>query len=197
MDRKVKVQLLFNNVAVSAYFSTGLAISLIRESVAKSLKCVLQPVYGPDTEFDDPVTTCVCPILWETRLFINYGDSPTTATIYVVADEDIGMPLILGMDTLLALGMEMILNETSRMNPLYPIPGEEWRIMSTGLPFSVGSPEWFQKEETAVAIEYTGPPTVLDYLTRSTFYVLGKASYPLPGNPGFSVYISPIPTPLI
>lgn len=90
MDSKVKMQLLFNNVAVNTYFSTGLAVSLIRESVAKCIQWALKPVQGPDTEFFDPVTARVFPILWETLLFINYGETPATAILYVVADDEIG-----------------------------------------------------------------------------------------------------------
>ncbi len=92
----VRMQLLFNNVAVSTYFSTCLAISLVRESVAKCTQCVLKPVQCPDTEFSDQVTSRVFPILWETRLFVNYGDTPATAIVYVVADDEIGISLILG-----------------------------------------------------------------------------------------------------
>jgi hypothetical protein len=55
MENRVKKQLVFSNVAVTTYFSTGLAISLIRESMTKFLQCVLLPVQGPDTVFTDPV----------------------------------------------------------------------------------------------------------------------------------------------
>ncbi|EFX77270.1 hypothetical protein DAPPUDRAFT_106222 [Daphnia pulex] len=77
--------------------------------------------------------------------------------MYVVGDCEIGFPVILGMDTLLALGMQIIVNEARRMNPLYPNPGENWPILSTGLTMSLASPEWFQESTDAVAIDYKGP----------------------------------------
>jgi hypothetical protein len=132
----------FNNVVVTAYFSTGLAISLIRESMAKCLQCVR--CQCRDKVFTDPVTARVFLILWEIRLFVNYGNNSTTTNMYVVADCEIGFPVILGMDTLLALGMQIIVNEARRMNPLYPNPGENWPILSTGFTMSLASPKWFQ-----------------------------------------------------
>lgn len=158
MEKRVIRQLEVNQLAVEAYFSTSLAISLVRETVVKCAKCVLLPVQGPDCEFSDPVLGRVFPILWETRIFINFGNTPITATVYVVADHEVGFPLILGMDTLLALGMNLSMNDISPMNPLYPIPGENLPILSTGLTTSMASEEWFQDDPDAVAINYDGPP---------------------------------------
>jgi hypothetical protein len=62
------------------------------------------------------------------------------------------------MDTLLALGVEIIMNETSQMNPLYPIPGENRPILTTGLTTSMASEEWFHDKTDTVAINYNGPP---------------------------------------
>lgn len=58
-------------------------------------------------EFSDPVTGRVFPILWETRLLWTFGKTLTTAIVYVFADHKIGFPLVLGMDTLLSLGIEL------------------------------------------------------------------------------------------
>ncbi|EFX81165.1 hypothetical protein DAPPUDRAFT_102732 [Daphnia pulex] len=52
-------QLAITNMAVKAYLSTSLAISL-----------------GPDTEFLNPVTGRVFPILWGSRFFIDFGNTP-------------------------------------------------------------------------------------------------------------------------
>jgi hypothetical protein len=139
--KRVIKQLMVNNVAVKAYLSTGLAISLVRKTIAKCVQCVLRPVQGPDTEFSDPVTGRVFHILWESRLFVDFGNTPTAAIVCVVADHEIGFPLILGMDTLLDLGMQIIMNKASRMNPLYPLLGENWSILSTGLTMSMASTE--------------------------------------------------------
>lgn len=102
---------------------------------------MLKPLQSPATEFSDPVTSRVFSILWETRLLINYGDTPATAIVYVEADDEIGISLILGMDTLLAQGEELVTNKLSRINLLYPIPGETWLIHSNGLTMTLGSPE--------------------------------------------------------
>jgi hypothetical protein len=113
MEKRVIKQLAINKLAVAAYFSTSLAISLVRETIAKCAQCVLLPVKVPDTEFSDPVTGRVFLILGETWIFINFGNTPTTAIVHVVVDHEIGFPVILGMDTLLALGVEIIMNETN------------------------------------------------------------------------------------
>ncbi|EFX76064.1 hypothetical protein DAPPUDRAFT_107337 [Daphnia pulex] len=197
MEKRVIRQLEVNKLAVEAYFSTSLAISLVRETVVKCAKCVLLPVQGPDCEFSDPVLGRVLPILWETRIFINFGNTPITATVYVVADHEAGFPLILGMDTLLALGMNLSMNDISPMNPLYPIPGECRPILSTGLITSMASEKWFHDDPDAVAINYNGPPTIYDPVTKTTIKIIGKASYPLPRNPTFCILIAEIPAYLV
>jgi hypothetical protein len=98
------------------------------------------------------------------------------------------------MDTLLALGVEIIMNETSQMNPLYPIPGENRPILTTGLTTSMASEEWFHDKTDTVAINYNGPP----YHSRpgnkkKTINIVGKAKYPLPRNPTFCILIAKIP----
>jgi hypothetical protein len=115
------------------------------------------------------------PIFLETRLFVNYGNNHATAIMHVVADCEIGFPVILGMDTPLALGMKITMNKASCMNPLYPISGENWTILSTGLTMSLASPEWFQESNDAVAINYKGPPTIYDQITKTTVNILGKS----------------------
>jgi hypothetical protein len=95
--------------------------------------------------------------------------------MHVVADCEIGFPVILGMDTPLALGMKITMNKASCMNPLYPISGENWTILSTGLTMSLASPEWFQESNDAVAINYKGPPTIYDQITKTTVNILGKS----------------------
>jgi hypothetical protein len=79
------------------------------------------------------------------------------------------------MDTPLALGMKITMNKASCMNPLYPISGENWTILSTGLTMSLASPEWFQESNDAVAINYKGPPTIYDQITKTTVNILGKS----------------------
>jgi hypothetical protein len=103
---------------------------------------------------------------------VDFGNTPTAAIVCVVADHEIGFPLILGMDTLLDLGMQIIMNKASRMNPLYPLPGENWSILSTGLTMSMASTEWFQD-----STDYKDPPTIYDQITKTTFNILGKAKF--------------------
>ncbi|EFX81195.1 hypothetical protein DAPPUDRAFT_317945 [Daphnia pulex] len=67
MDSKAIVA---NGKHIRAYFVTNLAITLVRQSIATALGCVLRPVFGPETSFVDPVTSYDFPILWETRIHI-------------------------------------------------------------------------------------------------------------------------------
>jgi hypothetical protein len=62
------------------------------------------------------------------------------------------------MDTLIALGMEISMNENNPMNPLYPIPGENLPIFSTGLATSMASEKFLHDNAKAVAIDYIDPP---------------------------------------
>lgn len=82
--------------------------------------------------------------------------------------------------------MQIIMNEASRMNPLYPLPGENWPILSTGLTMSM-STEWFQDSTDGVAIDYKDPPTIYDQITKTTFNILGKAKFLLPRDPNFLI----------
>ena len=99
------INLVLNTVRAVAHVATNLAISLIRLSEAERIGFELRPVTGPDTTFVDPVTSRVFHILWETNSFTLQENQPAKAIFYVVADDEIGQSIILGMDTLLALGM--------------------------------------------------------------------------------------------
>lgn len=103
MDSKVAVTIVANGKHVRAYFITNLAITLVRRSIATALECVFRPVFGPDTSFVDPVTSRNFPILWETPIHISYGNQSETVVVYVVREEETGFPLLIGMDTILAL----------------------------------------------------------------------------------------------
>ncbi len=92
-----------NGKHIRAYFITNLAITLVRQTIATALGCVLRPVFGLDTSFVDPVTSRDFPILWETRINISYSNRSETVVAYVVKDEEIGFPLLAGMDTILSL----------------------------------------------------------------------------------------------
>jgi hypothetical protein len=131
MDSKAAVTIVANGKHVRAYFFTDLGITLVRHSIATTLDCVLRPVFDPDTSFMDPVTSRSFPILWETRLQINYGNHPSTAISYVVKDEEIGFPLLIGMNAILALQGVLLVNGNEQMNPelkrIYWIQGRFWQ----------------------------------------------------------------------
>lgn len=56
MDLKAKVNLFFLITRVLAYFASKLALTFIRSSTLELLKCVIRPVFKPDTPFTDPAT---------------------------------------------------------------------------------------------------------------------------------------------
>ena len=85
----------------------------------------------------------------------------------------------------------------SLINPFYPIPGENRPILSTGLTTSMASEEWFHDKTDDVAINYNGPPTIHDPVTKTTINIVGKARYPLPRNPTFCILIAEIPAWLV
>jgi hypothetical protein len=103
MVSKVAVTIVANGKHVRAYFITNLAITLVLRSIATALECVLCPVFVPDNSFVDPVTSRNFPILWETPIHISYGNQSETVVVYVVREEEIGFPLLIGMDIILAL----------------------------------------------------------------------------------------------
>jgi hypothetical protein len=74
METKFYVPVVVNNIRVITYFTTNLAITLIRQSVAEALRCALSPVSGADISFIDPTTSHVFPILWETSLTLHTKD---------------------------------------------------------------------------------------------------------------------------
>jgi hypothetical protein len=79
MDSKAAVTIVTNGKHIRAYFVTNLAITVVRQSIATTLGCVLRPVFGPNTSFVDQVTSRDFPILWETRINISYSNRSETA----------------------------------------------------------------------------------------------------------------------
>jgi hypothetical protein len=145
MDAKFSVQLEINNTQVLTYFATNLAITLIRQSVAEVLKYVIYPVFCPDTSFIDPTTARVIPISWETRLPLPTKEQIISTVAYVVREEEIGEPIIIGIDAILTLIGAIVIDGDEHMNPLFSMPGEEKElylkpVWATGLAVSLASP---------------------------------------------------------
>jgi len=193
------INLVLNSVRVVAQVVTNLAISLIRLTEAERIGFEFRPVTGPDTTFVDPVTARVFHILWETNGVNLQENQSTKATFYVVADDEIGQSIILGMDTLLALGMSIKWDGDEVINPLFPIPGQENihrpdPVIATGLPVSFMSREYAGNGFTVVPHLKSEH---YDLLTNTTFPIFGKVAVPLPTNQDFFMTVTSINTPLI
>ncbi|EFX64411.1 hypothetical protein DAPPUDRAFT_266466 [Daphnia pulex] len=166
MATKATVTLTVKNSRVTTYFSTNVAITLIRQSAAEALKCALNPVSGPDTSFIDPTTARVFPIVWETSLTIQIKNQATPTVAYVVQDEEIGAAIIMGMDSIIALLGTIIIDGDEQTNPLYPVPGDEKElypkpVLATGLTVSLASPTYASKCDTLI-VPYEGPDRYFD-----------------------------------
>jgi hypothetical protein len=93
---------------------TNLALTFINASTATLLKFVVRPVAGPDTSFTDPITNRVFQIMGETSLLLTIGGPTANVTVYVVNDAEIGVPMVLEMDTIIALHGTLFLGATNR-----------------------------------------------------------------------------------
>ncbi|EFX67576.1 hypothetical protein DAPPUDRAFT_115336 [Daphnia pulex] len=151
MDQQSSVRLIVNDTHVIAYFATNLAITFIRRLTAEESECQIRPVYGPDISFTDPATSRVHLIEGVVSLPLHYAGQQTVVTAYVVQNEEIGVPIVLGMDSIIALQGRLLSQDgAEEMNPHYPIPGEEdltapRPIYSTGLTVSMASIAWQQQ----------------------------------------------------
>jgi hypothetical protein len=145
MDQRSSVRQVVNDTHIVTYFATNLAVTFIRRSTAEGLECSIRPVFGPDTSFTDPATARVHLIEGEISLLLHYTGQQTAVTAYVVQNNKIGAPIVLGMDSFLALqGRLLSRYGDEEMNPHYPIPGEEdltapQPIYFTGLTVSMAS----------------------------------------------------------
>lgn len=59
MDLKATVNLFFVITRVHAYFASNWALTFIRSSTVELFKCVIRPVFKPDTSFTDPATEII------------------------------------------------------------------------------------------------------------------------------------------
>jgi hypothetical protein len=199
MDSKAAVTLLANGKHIRAYFITNFAITLIRQTIATALRCVLRPVFGPDTSFVDPVTSRDFPILWETRIHISYSNRSETVVAYVVNDEEIGCPLLAGMDTILALKGALLVKGNEQINPLFgttePSDLDPRPVLATGLRPSFVSREW-AAEEGAVATP-VDRENFFDPLTKTTLQLYGMVDVQAGDDPTFLAFIANIGTSLV
>ena len=198
MDSKAAVTLVANGRRVCVYFITNLAITLVRQTIATALECVLRPVSGPDASFVDPVTGRNFQIRWETRIHVNYGAHPATVVAYVVDDEEIGFPLLVGMDAILALQGALTIDGNEQMNTLFPIPGENNMaaprpVLATGLTVSMASEFWYRHSEK-IYTERASTGNHQDPVTNTTFAVSRIMELPQIADPDFCVLITNIIT---
>ncbi|EFX66621.1 hypothetical protein DAPPUDRAFT_116160 [Daphnia pulex] len=200
MDSKAAVTIVANGKHIRAYFITNLAITLVRQTIATALGCVLRPVFGPDTSFVDPVTSRDFPILWETRININYSNRSETVVAYVVKDEEIGFPLLAGMDTTLALQGALFVKGNEQTNPLFGTASEHndldpRPVLATGLRSSFVSREWAATSEVvATPVEQEN---FYDPLTHTTLKLYGMVDVQADDDPTFLAFISDIRTSIV
>jgi hypothetical protein len=116
MDPKTAVIVFVENTkaTVRAQVVSSLALTFINASTATLLKFVVRPVAGPDTSFTDPITNRVFQIMGETSLLLTIGGPTANVTVYVVNDAEIGVPMVLEMDTIIALHGTLFLGATNR-----------------------------------------------------------------------------------
>jgi hypothetical protein len=198
MDSKAAVTIVANGKHICAYFVTNLAINLVRQSIATALGCVLPPVFGPDTSFVDPETSRDFPILWETRINIRYSNRSETVVVYVVKDEEIGFPLLAGMDTTLALQGALFVKGNEQTNPLFGTANEPndldpRLVMATGLHASFVSREW------AAASEAVATPVKQKQFSRplTTLNLYRMVDVQADDDPTFLAFIAVIKTSLV
>jgi hypothetical protein len=203
MDSKAAVTIVANGKHIRAYFVTNLAITLVRQTIATALGCVLRPVFGPDTSFVDPVTFRDFPILWETRINISYSNRSETVVAYVVKDEEICFPLLAGMDTTLALQgalFVVFVKGNEQINPLFGTASEPndldpRPVLATGLRSSFVSREWAaESEAVATPIEQEN---FYDHLTHTTLKLYGMVDVQADDDPTFLAFIADIGTSLV
>lgn len=126
MDQRSSVRLVVNDKHVIAYFATNLAVTFIRRSTAEESESQIRPMYGPNTSFTAPATSRVHLIEGEVSLPLHYAGQQTVVTKFVVQNEEIGVPIVLRTDPLIALQGRLLSRDgDEEMNPHYPIPGEE------------------------------------------------------------------------
>jgi hypothetical protein len=199
IDSKAAKTLLANGKHIRAYFITNLAITLVRQTIATALGCVLRAVSGPDTSFVDPVTSRDFPLLWETRINISYSNRSETVVAYVVKDEEIGFPLLAGMDTILALQGALLVKGNEQINPLFgttePSDLDPRPVLATGLRSSFVSHEWAAEEE-AVAMP-VDQENFYDPLTNTTLQLYGMVDVQAGDDPTFLAFIADIRTSLV
>jgi hypothetical protein len=200
MAQPSSVRIVVNDTNIIAHFATNLAITLIRRSTVEALECPTRPVYGPDTSFTDPATSRVHPIESEASLTLEYAGQQSIVTAYVVQNNEIGTPLVLGMDSILALEGRLLRRDgDEEINPHYPIPGEEnltapRSIYSTGLTVSMASIAWQQQSEYDMEIGQDGEYH-LDTITNTRFPILGRVNLRLQRrDENFCVLITTINT---
>jgi hypothetical protein len=173
-----------NDSNIIATFATNLAITLIRRSTVETLECPTRPVYGPDTSFTDPATSRVYQIESEASLTLEYAGQQKIITAYVVQSDEIGAPLVLGMDSILTLQGRLANRDgNEEMIPHYPIPGEEELttprpIYATGLTVSMASITWQRQSKYNMEPGQDGEYH-LDPITKTRFPILGRINLQL------------------
>jgi hypothetical protein len=200
MDQRSSVRLVVNDTHLIAYFATNLAVTFIRRSTLEGFECPIRPAYGADTSFTDPATSRVHLIEGEISLPLHYAEQQTVVTTYVVQNDEIGVPIVLGMDSLIALQGRLLSRYGDEdMNPHYPIPDEEdltepRSIYSTGLTVSMASLTWQQQSTYDMEPSQDGQYH-LDLITNTRFPILGRMNLRMgPGGENFCVMITRINT---
>jgi hypothetical protein len=201
MDPKTTVIVFVENTkaTVRAQVVSNLALTFINASTVTLLKFVVRPVAGADTSFTDPITNRIFQIMGETSLRLTIGGPTASATVYVVNDEEIGVAMVLGMDTIIALQGTLFLAGDEQTNPLFdttngkrlPPPRP---VLATGLPISLVSQAWASENEVAISqveIQY-----YRDNITNTTFPVYGMVTIPS-GNNACQAFVSNIKTSMM
>jgi hypothetical protein len=93
--------------------------------------------------------------LWETSLTLHTKDQTTATVAYVVRDEEIGVAIIMGMDSIIALQGTILIDGDEQTNPLFPVTGDEKElypkpVWATGLSVFFSSPTYASKCETPI-----------------------------------------------
>jgi hypothetical protein len=136
----------------------------------------------------------------EVKVEINLFNSATDCSLFVTPDNEIGFPIILGMDSLLAMNFQIMdQNGIEQMNPIYTIPGEENKldkprpVLSTGLEISLVSQEWAAQSGYQIQPAVAGT-TFMDKTTNTTLPIFGKMIIPVSTNRYMRFHISNIKT---